>query len=318
MIQLPRRNTVEVRAPAAERRPPRLGYLVAVKFRDDLERVKRLLREWDPIGVRPGEPGGAPAGEYDSYAGDVLRMLASGCTVEALARHLGLCRARSMRLPPNRVADLASARAMIEQWTGSGSAGALDAEASERRSDSGAPLDVIASRTFDLQHHDGPSSPIIVRFGRPRRIDEGECRCEYDIVGLSWIRRRYAVGADELQALWLALVRAGVELRTSDEGRAGRISLWDGPDLFLPSSEQLSAPEWHPFAVDGLELYWRRYPKLERTKEGAWVRFWGLDVARTPNSVPAGASYPAGEDVGVEQACELARVVREEGGGFKG
>ena len=81
-------------------------------------------------------------------------------------------------------------------------------------------LDVVASRTFELRQEGGTSSRVVARIGRPQR-DGTDCRRDYEIEGLSKKRRFYAAGVDEMQALWLALVAVGIDLRTSYEGRAG-------------------------------------------------------------------------------------------------
>jgi hypothetical protein len=48
--------------------------------------IQGVLRRWDPAGVQPGRF--APADEYDSYAPQIVSMVASGCTAEALTAHL--------------------------------------------------------------------------------------------------------------------------------------------------------------------------------------------------------------------------------------
>src|SRR5580698_4004670 len=94
-------------------------------------------------------------------------------------------------------------------------------------------LDVIASRFLELGHEDGTSSPIVVRIGRPRR-DAVDYRCDYEIEGLSKMRALHIRGIDDVQAPWLALVGVGVELRSSDEGKAGRITFGGEADLDFP------------------------------------------------------------------------------------
>jgi hypothetical protein len=70
-----------------------------------------------------------------------------------------------------------------------------------------------------------PSTPVVVRIGRPESIDDGRnCRCDYEIEGLSALRRAWFGGVDGAQALWMALVGVGIVLRTSEEGRDGRIT----------------------------------------------------------------------------------------------
>lgn len=110
-------------------------------------------------------------------------------------------------------------------------------------------LDAIASRSLELRHADGTTSPVVVRIGRPRR-DAMEYRCDYEIEGLSKVRTLHIRGIDDVQALWLALVDAGVELRSSDKGKAGRIAFVGDADLGFPGAEQLTEPEWHPRGRD--------------------------------------------------------------------
>lgn len=54
--------------------------------------VEAILRRWDPILVKPGEF--APADEYDDYAPHIVSMVAQGCSLEDLTRHLGHVRTR--------------------------------------------------------------------------------------------------------------------------------------------------------------------------------------------------------------------------------
>lgn len=48
--------------------------------------VQGILRRWDPVGVKPGQF--APEDEYDSYAPQILSMVESGCSSDALTAHL--------------------------------------------------------------------------------------------------------------------------------------------------------------------------------------------------------------------------------------
>lgn len=57
---------------------------------DRVDRVAKLLRSWDPLGVRPGEL--APTDEYDSYAPHIVSLVVGGCSVDQLAGHLGRLR----------------------------------------------------------------------------------------------------------------------------------------------------------------------------------------------------------------------------------
>jgi hypothetical protein len=48
--------------------------------------VESVLRRWDPVGVQPGRF--APADEYDSFAPQIVSMVESGCSADALVAHL--------------------------------------------------------------------------------------------------------------------------------------------------------------------------------------------------------------------------------------
>ena len=59
-----------------------------------VERVRHILRRWDPIGVEPGRMG--PADEYDSYALTIVSMVAQGCSLDQLCEHLEKIRTQSI------------------------------------------------------------------------------------------------------------------------------------------------------------------------------------------------------------------------------
>ncbi len=61
-----------------------------------------LLVDWDPIGIF-GYPGAMD--EYDSYVGEIEKMLLIGTTREALVAHLGRIEKESMGLQGERYAD---------------------------------------------------------------------------------------------------------------------------------------------------------------------------------------------------------------------
>jgi hypothetical protein len=67
--------------------------------RADLECVKAILRQWDPIGVFP-DCGSCPArDEYDSYAPHLLSLICSGAADDVLAQELETIRTVRMGLP---------------------------------------------------------------------------------------------------------------------------------------------------------------------------------------------------------------------------
>ena len=113
-----------------------------------------------------------------------------------------------------------------------------------------------------------------------------------------------------VQALWLALVNVGIDLQTSVEGKAGRITFVGEADLFFHSQDCLTQPEWHAITIEGEALHWRKYPSWQRRDDGSWQRHWALEVARRPNTLGVGTSYPVDTVVGLEQVRDLVRVAR--------
>ena len=87
------------------------GHDKATRKRDAMQRVstvEEILRRWDPIGVDPGNL--APADEYDSYAPHIVSMVAQGCSIEELFRHLGVIRVETIGVEsdPSRDREIAS------------------------------------------------------------------------------------------------------------------------------------------------------------------------------------------------------------------
>jgi hypothetical protein len=68
-------------------------------------------------------------------------------------------------------------------------------------------LDVVASRTLELRHDDGTTSPVLVRIGRPYP-DAVDYRCDYqpDRTPSAW-GPRYPYGTNVGQEQACALVR---------------------------------------------------------------------------------------------------------------
>jgi hypothetical protein len=73
--------------------------------------VASLLRQWDPIGSRPGIDG--PLDEYDSYAPHIVSMVAAGCTQVELCRHLQNLRTGNMGVSDNPMQDNEVASAIL-------------------------------------------------------------------------------------------------------------------------------------------------------------------------------------------------------------
>ena len=77
---------------------------------------------------------------------------------------------------------------------------------------------------------------------------------------------------------------------------------------------------WHPFEVDGEELFWTCYSSTARSKTKGSEE-WGpeeaielLSVSRDPNGRPSVArGFPVGTLVTEAHAAELARLMRRDG-----
>jgi len=83
----------------------------------DIEAVKEALRRWDPIGVIPDLlENELPPDEYDDYAPHIVSMLAQGCSVDDLCRHLEYCRTQAMGLGADPVLDRRVADELVRWW----------------------------------------------------------------------------------------------------------------------------------------------------------------------------------------------------------
>jgi hypothetical protein len=98
----------------------------------------------------------------------------------------------------------------------------------------------IATRMLDL---DGKQVTVVI--GKPEKFPDGEdYYCPYQIVGTGDGQVRYAGGIDAVQALQLALQMIGVDLRTSQDARSGKLS-WDAGsrgDLGFPVPNSVRDP----------------------------------------------------------------------------
>lgn len=64
-----------------------------------------LHNDWDPIGVR-GVP--EAQNEYESYIGEVYRLIVSGASEEAICSHLSQIEVQAMGLGPSHSRDIQS------------------------------------------------------------------------------------------------------------------------------------------------------------------------------------------------------------------
>ena len=97
---------------------------------------------------------------------------------------------------------------------------------------------VIAERRLILD----PDETVTVRIGLPftPEAHPNESWCPYQIEGLGTGKVRRAIGIDDFQSLWLALVTVGSTLYASEENKTGRLHSFPGSDdLGLPVLDSL-------------------------------------------------------------------------------
>lgn len=93
----------------------------------------------------------------------------------------------------------------------------------ERRDNKLEDNEVIASRTYEVADS-SPPDYVTIRLGRPKlRNEDGryECGAEICEYGRVWVR--YLNGADEFEALQLALILIGTDLKHINDQLSGRL-----------------------------------------------------------------------------------------------
>jgi len=93
--------------------------------------------------------------------------------------------------------------------------------------------DAFIERRYELRG----GLEVLVRLEGPRPGERGDFRCDYEIVWPDRVRRFYAGGVDEVQALYLAMKSVHAELLFSPEGRRGEITWLGSSDLGLPVAD---------------------------------------------------------------------------------
>jgi len=85
--------------------------------RSELDHIRRVLREWDPIGVQPGQADDfAPLDEYDSYAPGILSRLRGGASSESILELLTEIRVKSLELPACPETDRLISAKLVAWW----------------------------------------------------------------------------------------------------------------------------------------------------------------------------------------------------------
>ena len=75
-------------------------------------KVMAVLRKWDPIGIITDQN----QDEYDTYSSDIVRMLDSGATVNALLKHMKWIVTEQMGIGFNKLHSRACAEELVEFW----------------------------------------------------------------------------------------------------------------------------------------------------------------------------------------------------------
>jgi hypothetical protein len=103
---------------------------------------------------------------------------------------------------------------------------------------------VIANRTLELREN-GEERDVIVEFGRPQPFPDGvDYYCPYRITGVGKAKISYAGGVDAVQALLLAMQKAGVDLLFLQRAHADQLT-WNGErNLGLPLPETVADIGW--------------------------------------------------------------------------
>ena len=75
--------------------------------------------------------------------------------------------------------------------------------------------------------------------------DQRDWRCDYEIAWPSAPQRSYALGVDSWQALQLAMFKIATDVVTSEEFKAGRLSIFDEPVTTAAHVNQLFPVPWN-------------------------------------------------------------------------
>jgi hypothetical protein len=95
---------------------------------------------------------------------------------------------------------------------------------------------MVAEREYELHTGGGPPERVVVQVGRPsREADAGPWGCAVRVAAPSRVVERVAYGPDALEALFLAVQMARVEvLHTLPRQTGGRLTYLGQADLRLP------------------------------------------------------------------------------------
>ena len=92
-------------------------------------------------------------------------------------------------------------------------------------------IDFIAIRSLELAGETPGEVTVSIKQPVP---DDDDYKCEYQIVGIGSGKVRYAIGADSMQALVLALQKIGADLYASEAAKQGRLTWFGSLDLGFP------------------------------------------------------------------------------------
>ena len=105
--------------------------------------------------------------------------------------------------------------------------------------------DPVLSRALSLRHDDGTITGVVVRFDRPRPLEDGgDFGCTWQVIGFGDDRTRLARGVDTLQAMLLAIQQAGIYLSCSTAAREGRLFWLDAGNPPTLPVQFHHGPDW--------------------------------------------------------------------------
>jgi len=88
---------------------------------------------------------------------------------------------------------------------------------------------IILTRSLECSTPDGSMTQVVIEVGRPKKYRSHVSYCPYRITGLGDGELNYAMGADHLHALLLALVKIGTVVYSSPEAKQERLT-WLGDE----------------------------------------------------------------------------------------
>ncbi|HUA84999.1 MAG TPA: hypothetical protein VMB85_14150 [Bryobacteraceae bacterium] len=90
---------------------------------------------------------------------------------------------------------------------------------------------VIAERVLSAQISDNEAMDVVVRLFAPEKIEDGYCRCYWELVAPDYRKLRYAAGIDGFQAIELAYKMIGAVLWSVAREKGYRLTFEGSEDI---------------------------------------------------------------------------------------